>query len=240
MTDCGLFDEADPLLAELLETTSSPTDELLWAALDGGGGAAEQRPEPGLGLASADAGGGAGLVAAAPAAPGTWRCLDATHAASCEHGCTPAPDGSAAEAAALVGDRGKRNGEKLLRALLLRSPEWHSAGARDAAASDPACGGAHPAAALNRKRATGLRKAELLALLHLWRYKSCIWAPRAGPAAAAAVAARRSRPPRGLQPQQPQQQLLQLPRPVEAPQLHYLAATLGGCVCGGSRPQTRE
>ena len=120
---------------------------------------------------------------------GGFRCLDASHGVVC-CACSPAPSAEAMGSYELRGDAGRRNGEKRVKAALLRTREWHAAPAREAAAAAAAAAGLpRLAEALRAKRSTGLRKAELFFLLHHWRYASDLWADRvaAPPRCAAAT-----------------------------------------------------
>ena len=80
--------------------------------------------------------------------------------------------------------RSQKNGEKKLRALLCRTPEWADAAARaavaaqcDAAACDDESGAFATLAAVMRGADTSasLRKSHLLMLARCWRYQSSLW-----------------------------------------------------------------
>lgn len=143
-----------------------PTLDSLWAE--------EQGADPMWDLALADFAGGQQAIAAPER---RMRCLDRTHEAACPL-CAAAPeDASSVE---LVGEQGKKNGEKRLRSLVARMPEWASAPRRseaaEAAALEPGRG--KLAAALRSKHCSELRKADLLFLCRLWGYQSDVWMSR--------------------------------------------------------------
>ena len=80
--------------------------------------------------------------------------------------------------------RSQKNGEKKLRALLCRTPEWADAAARaavaescDAAAADDESGAFATLAAVMRGADTSasLRKSHLLMLARCWGYQSSLW-----------------------------------------------------------------
>ncbi len=76
--------------------------------------------------------------------------------------------------AQLVGDLGKKNGEKKLRALIARTPEWCSQTSRAYAASK--CPSrSRLAKVLKSRLASELRKSDLLFLSRVWRFKSSVW-----------------------------------------------------------------
>lgn len=147
--------------------------------------AGEESPQPGEllldDLFDSDFDGALGQAAPSAgqaAARGAFKCLDASHGAGCVS-CLPAPDISEAASYELRGDAGRRNGEKRVKAALLRTREWHAAPERESAAcAAVGAGMEHLASALRAKRSTGLRKAELFFLLHHWRYASELWADR--------------------------------------------------------------
>ena len=131
-----------------------------------------------------------------------WRCLDSEHAAPCSRCAAPPPDGAERSVELRGSAPGKKDGEKRLRALLARTPEWLSGAARDAAADAHARmpGATCLVAALRARHSAELRKADLLTLCRHWRYASDVWGrksdgrmppPRKRPAetALAAVAA---------------------------------------------------
>ena len=126
----------------------------------------------------------------------TWRCLDAGHAPGCTR-CTPPPSADQAARYELVGDPGKRNGEKKLRSLLTCTPEWTSSDARAAAAEQLQGRFPRLAASLRSRISSSLTKELMLALLALWGYRSNLWVRRgnrskraaAGRAAAPAASA---------------------------------------------------
>jgi len=121
----------------------------------------------------------------------------------------------------LVGDPGKKNGEKKLRALLSRCAEWHSDAVRLALAArlEPAPKHARLVSALRGSEGmASLRKADLLTLAREWRYRWQHWQQRrvcsrntqrmlaagvklpAAPAARAAAAAAAVAPPEAAPP----------------------------------------
>ena len=122
-----------------------------------------------------------------------WRCLDSAHAAGCQR-CTPPPPVAEAARYELVGDPGKRNGEKKLRSLLTSTPEWTSSDARGAAALQ--LQGQYPrlAASLRSRTSSSLSKELMLALLSLWTYKSNLWVRRGNRPKRAATAASAPQP----------------------------------------------
>jgi len=150
------------------------------AGADGGG---KQPPQP-----NDDKDGGEG----ADTQRHEVRCINPAHrsAASLEAGgrtwfctkCRPAPALEEEKAYELVGDPGLKNGEKKLRARILRTPEWESHDTRtaladelDAASPDPGSSDARLARALRKKDVPSLRKAHLLALARRWGIASDIW-----------------------------------------------------------------
>jgi hypothetical protein len=78
----------------------------------------------------------------------------------------------------LVGDPGRKNGEKRLRALLTRTVEWRSSAERLRAASVFEATGSGLAAALRKRSSSDLSKVCMLRLLDLWGYKCSLWVPR--------------------------------------------------------------
>ena len=110
-----------------------------------------------------------------------WRCLDARHGAGPCPRCTPPPDNADAERFALRGDaKSGREGEKRLRQMLARTPEWADAVAREAAALLAEAEGIPDLADALRKRSlAALRKRSFLALCRSWGYRSDVWAPLA-------------------------------------------------------------
>jgi hypothetical protein len=185
-----------------------------------------------------------------------WRCLDERHGASCGR-CAPPPSLACGAAACrlwqLRSQKGKRkNGEKLLRGALCRTPEWRSASAREAAAAALTNSGAASAqllpgiaAALRGRNCSALRKLDMFALCRAWRYKSDVWqrveeaaaaggaqlegAAAADPASAAqqqpqhAARPRRRRPSRPRQPTaQHQAQHMQLLAPQQHAASHHV------------------
>jgi len=71
------------------------------------------------------------------------------------------------------------SGEKKLRSLLSRTPEWGSEATRaEAAAEAEAAGDAVLATLLRSRDASALRKLHFLALCRRWRYRADAWVPR--------------------------------------------------------------
>jgi len=131
----------------------------------------------------------AAAAAAVPAAPQlaplpaavVSRCLDSTHAGECAT-CVPPPHPEEEASTELAASDG-RTGEKRLRALLTRTPEWNSQAAREQAAQQllaerGTAGGSETAEALKRRESARLRKCDLLFLARHWRYRSDVWRPR--------------------------------------------------------------
>ena len=106
-----------------------------------------------------------------------WRCLDSEHAAPCSRCAAPPADGAERSVELRGSAPGKKDGEKRLRALLARTPEWLSGAARDAAADAHARqpSATRMVAALRARHSAELRKADLLALCRHWRYASDVW-----------------------------------------------------------------
>ena len=124
------------------------------------------------------------------------RCLDQRHGAACAL-CRRVPAVGEELDFELVGEVGKKNGEKLLRALITATPEWRSAQARHDAAAyfDTQPDEQRVAAALRSKTSAALRKVNLLALARLWNYRSDLWKPRDRRRAAKAAAGPLESPP---------------------------------------------
>jgi hypothetical protein len=108
------------------------------------------------------------------------RCLDSAHASPCAL-CTPAPAEAETADYEVVGEVGKRNGEKLLRALLIQTREWNTQAAREALASVCDARGADDASlvklagALRNKRSAALTKEHLLFAARAWGYACHLW-----------------------------------------------------------------
>jgi hypothetical protein len=123
-------------------------------------------------------------AAAAAVAPGPrlqlLRCLDASHAAPCAL-CTPAPSELEVGDFEVSGEPGKRNGEKLLRALLIQTREWNTGAARERLAAVCDARGADDvssaklAVALRSKRSAALTKEHLLFAARAWGYACHLW-----------------------------------------------------------------
>ena len=102
-------------------------------------------------------------------------------------------------------------GEKKLRSLLSRTPEWGSEAIRGEAAAEAEAAGDSVMAALLRSRdASALRKLHFLALCRRWRYRADAWVPRE-------VARKRARDA------SPQPHARRPPPPARAPQQQALA-----------------
>lgn len=115
----------------------------------------------------------------APPSRGALRCFDGSHSAFCAR-CTAPPSQENSDQYELNGTPGKKNGEKLLRALIIRTPEWASREARETTAAlfEDASGRQNLVQALRQKLCSALRKNDMMLLAHTWRYKSDLWHPR--------------------------------------------------------------
>jgi len=119
------------------------------------------------------------------------RCLDCSHRQPCPM-CTVAPGEGEEADFELVGESGKKNGEKRLRSLVCKTAEWNSGEERNRLATlceARAAGGAHLrepsgsatswlpklAQALRTKRSANLGKSHLLFISRAWGYSSDIW-----------------------------------------------------------------
>jgi len=109
--------------------------------------------------------------------PPPLRCLEPGHPADCAV-CVAAPEAGEEGECELVGDAGRKNGEKLLRRALTATPEWRSKAARAAAAAGLGPREGRVAAALEAKASSQLRKGDLLLLARTWHYRSTVWRPR--------------------------------------------------------------
>lgn len=98
--------------------------------------------------------------------------------AECRCRCTAAPHPRDAPRYELVGDAGRKNGEKKLRSLLCRTAEWASSDARDAAAEALQAVLPRLADALRARASYMLSKQLLFALLGFWAYRSDAWRRR--------------------------------------------------------------
>ena len=105
------------------------------------------------------------------------RCVDPAHPADCSR-CTSAPHPREAPRFELTGDPGRKNGEKKLRSMLTRTPEWASSDERDAAAHALRPVLPRLAEALHARASYMLSKQLLLALLGYWGYRSDAWRRR--------------------------------------------------------------
>ena len=125
------------------------------------------------------------------------RCLDASHLQPCSQ-CTPPPADVELDDFELRSDTvGKRNGERRLRSLLSRTPEWCSLEERTRVAE--LCEGqpafARLAASLRARQSAELRKGDLLKLCRMWNYRSHIWRRKKDGALARPTAAAPPPPP---------------------------------------------
>ena len=109
--------------------------------------------------------------------PRPLRCVDPAHAADCAR-CSAPPHPRDASRYELVGDPGRKNGEKKLRALLTRTREWASSAERDAAAEALRPVLPRLAEALHARASHMLSKQLLLCLLSEWGYRSDAWRRR--------------------------------------------------------------
>lgn len=117
-------------------------------------------------------------AAVAEEPPVRLRCVDRTHSAGCTW-CTRAPDEADESEYELVGDPGKKNGEKRLRSLLTHTPEWDDVDERYRVAD--ICDSVDQgllASVLRRKGCSSLRKAHLIFLARTWGYQSELWCRR--------------------------------------------------------------
>lgn len=106
-----------------------------------------------------------------------WQCMDPTHLPSCST-CTPPPEEWEQASYELVGDPGKKNGEKILRHLAQRRPEWKDPDHRSALAKQIKDDDPRLAAILETKNAPALRKHHLFSLSRYWGLKSNLWRPK--------------------------------------------------------------
>lgn len=108
----------------------------------------------------------------------TLRCIDPECTAPCTR-CTSAPGLGEERDVELRGHDKKKNGLKLLRALIARTQEWNSTSERERLAC--AAEGQQVdelATVLRAKRTSLLRKRHLLFLCRAWGYRSYIWTRR--------------------------------------------------------------
>ena len=105
------------------------------------------------------------------------RCIAPEHPADCAR-CTAAPHPRDAARYELVGDPGRKNGEKKLRSALTRTREWASSDERDAAADALRPVLPRLAEALHARASYMLSKQLLLCLLSYWGYRSDAWRRR--------------------------------------------------------------
>ena len=98
------------------------------------------------------------------------RCLDASHPQDCTR-CRPAPD---EDCTLVAGDA--RSGNKLLRALVLLTPEWAAEESRtQAALAADAAGLPQLGETLRKRTGRKLVKSWSLFLCRLWGYRSDLW-----------------------------------------------------------------
>ena len=109
--------------------------------------------------------------------PRALRCVDQAHAPDCAR-CSAAPHPRDASRYELVGDPGRKNGEKKLRSMLTRTREWASSDERDAAANALRPVLPRLAEALHARASYMLSKQLLLAILGYWGYRSDAWRRR--------------------------------------------------------------
>lgn len=121
------------------------------------------------------------LQAGAQHGAGEWRCLNTAHAQPCPS-CAAPPCEDDEDAYEFVGDVGKKNGEKLLRSGISRTPEWADADEcgrlASAAEARGTSGGLRLAVAIRSRRVAELRKSHILFLCRTWGYKSDLWRRR--------------------------------------------------------------
>lgn len=108
-----------------------------------------------------------------------FRCIDPSHPPGCAR-CTPAPALEEENDYQLVGDPGRKNGEKKLRALLSRTPEWASQAERNRLAElyEGVAEAKNLSVVLRYKQTAGLRKVHLFLLARAWHYSSDLWVRR--------------------------------------------------------------
>lgn len=133
-------------------------------------------------------GSGSGSDSGATGVPPTplLRCLDPLHPPTCTR-CTPAPPAGSEDDFELVGDPGKKNGEKRLRKLMARTAEWNGSASRATLATAlEASAAAHDsdtdaerlqrvAEIVRAKHSGSLSKRDLLLLARAWHYASDVW-----------------------------------------------------------------
>ena len=137
------------------------------------------------------------------------RCLDPGHSARCLR-CVAPPADADADDYVLRSGSGRSDGDKVLRALLVRTDEWQCADAREAAACRAdAAGLAELAVALRTRNIAALRKRTFFALCRYWSLRSDVWG-RAVPRGSQQRSRQRSQsassapsPPLGLVPAAP-------------------------------------
>lgn len=157
----------------------------------------------------------------APPVAGHLRCLDASHPGATCAVCHPPPEEGDDDFYELVGEQGKKNGEKLLRAQLAKCAEWKDDAARLSLSNALAAragdgGGCKRLVSCLRGNDTmaALRKSDLIMLARAWNYKSTFWRRRRacsratqrvieGRGAKAAAAAGGAAPPPAQHPRAP-------------------------------------
>ncbi|KAK3273577.1 hypothetical protein CYMTET_18191 [Cymbomonas tetramitiformis] len=104
--------------------------------------------------------------------PVRLQCLDPTHPPMCT-ACRAPPPLEEESNHELLGEVGKKNGEKRLRTLLVKTPQWNNVTERHRLADivEQEVGGEKLADVLRRKDSPSLRKAHLLYLTRAWGYK---------------------------------------------------------------------
>jgi len=104
------------------------------------------------------------------------RCIDPSHSQPCQI-CLAAPEEEEEYRFQLVGDPGRKNGEKKLRKFIQMTKEWNSPAARakvaDSFAHRPDLSTFRKVVA--NKEAANLRKPHLIRLCREWNFRSNIW-----------------------------------------------------------------
>ncbi|QDZ22458.1 hypothetical protein HOP50_07g49990 [Chloropicon primus] len=130
------------------------------------------------------------------------RCIDPSHSQPCQV-CLPAPSEDEEHRFQLVGDPGRKNGEKKLRKFIQMTPEWNSTELRkklgDKFKPRPDLGTFSKVVA--NKEAANLRKPHLVRLCREWGFKSNIWQPKKAKQPKRGAGAAPSSAPRDAQPQ---------------------------------------
>jgi len=219
----------DPLFGEMLRVVGGVdgggSPECSWQPLGDGGAAMAPPEEPQRRRRARPLEAAPESIEAKRARALVSRCLDGSHSVPCAL-CTAAPGAGEAETWMLVGDPGRKNGEKKLRALLNKVPEWNSGEARESLAAQLGSDAMSRdlAIALRAKSCASLRKVHLLRLCAAWNYACDLWRLKEG---------RRGDVPRTQA--RPPQPLLAAPAPA-APQGGGLGRGGLGGVGGGGEP----